>query len=130
MMSEQTLWEIEMHKEIADKWVAALRSGEYKQRQRRLSNEERTEHCCLGVLCELAIKDGVEMKLTTVWSDEGEASEPYLMFNGNGGSPPDVVLDWAEMDKMMLDAFMDKNDLDGCSFGEIADFIEERWADV
>jgi hypothetical protein len=41
--------------ELKKKWVAALRSGEYKQGQRglrsRVDNEDR--FCCLGVLCDL-----------------------------------------------------------------------------
>jgi len=50
-----------MNKENVAKWVAALRSGEYKQGQRALRYEDltgETRHCCLGVLCELA---GIEI---------------------------------------------------------------------
>lgn len=50
-----------MKKEIADKWVAALRSGNYKQTTGML-NRNNESFCCLGVLCEIAIKDGVELE--------------------------------------------------------------------
>lgn len=46
-------------KELKDQWVAALRSGDYKQGERALCepiNDEETAfaHCCLGVLAEVA----------------------------------------------------------------------------
>jgi hypothetical protein len=40
-----------MDKTIADKWIAALRSGTYQQTTGRLKSDR--GHCCLGVLCEL-----------------------------------------------------------------------------
>lgn len=44
------------------KWVAALRSGEYKQGRRFLNCNGR--QCCLGVACEEAIKYGVPLERT------------------------------------------------------------------
>lgn len=44
-----------MKKEIADKWVAALPN--YKQAFGTLQNSE--GFCCLGVLCDLAVKERV-----------------------------------------------------------------------
>ena len=40
-----------MNKEIKDKWVKALRSGEYKQG--RLYLQRDNLFCCLGVLCKI-----------------------------------------------------------------------------
>jgi hypothetical protein len=44
-------------------WVAALRSGDFRQAQRKLAVKSNPEtlmaHCCLGVLCELAVAEGV-----------------------------------------------------------------------
>jgi hypothetical protein len=37
--------------EIKEKWLFALKSGNYKQIQERLSSPE--GYCCLGVLCEV-----------------------------------------------------------------------------
>jgi hypothetical protein len=39
-------------KDLFTKWLAALRSGEYKQAAGVLKNSE--GYCCLGVLCEIA----------------------------------------------------------------------------
>jgi hypothetical protein len=58
-----------MKKSIAMEWVAALRSGEYKQA--RGSLQQNDGYCCLGVLCEVV---GVEIKDTAViLPDEAKA---------------------------------------------------------
>lgn len=44
-----------MNPEIKDKWLSALRSGEYKQTDGSLKTPE--GYCCLGVLCDIAIKE-------------------------------------------------------------------------
>ena len=46
-----------MPKEIKDKWIAALRSGKYKQGKYRLENDG--GYCCLGVL-QKVVDDKVE----------------------------------------------------------------------
>ena len=43
-------------KEVLELWVKALESGEYKQGHQLLNKDN--EFCCLGVLCDLAAKDG------------------------------------------------------------------------
>jgi hypothetical protein len=47
-----------MDPQIRARWVAALRSGEYAQ-GRAMLRTDGGELCCLGVLCELAVTDGV-----------------------------------------------------------------------
>lgn len=46
---------MKMNKELKDKWLQALRSGEYLQGEHRLATVEGDEvrYCCLGVLCEV-----------------------------------------------------------------------------
>lgn len=46
---------------VKRKWVEALRSGKYPQSRDFLQN--RQGYCCLGVLCELAVKAGVAQKV-------------------------------------------------------------------
>ena len=57
-----------MKTEIANRWADALESGEHTQAFGALTRSEdgskRTTHCCLGVLCELAIADGVDVPKT------------------------------------------------------------------
>lgn len=44
-------------RQVYDLWIAALRSGKYKQGL-GLLNDEQGGFCCLGVLCDLAGRDG------------------------------------------------------------------------
>ncbi len=47
-----------MNPERKAQWVAALRSGEFPQGAQELKTAE-GEFCCLGVACELALREGV-----------------------------------------------------------------------
>jgi hypothetical protein len=91
-----------MKQEIRDEWVNALESGEYKQTDMRLRDDE-GKMCCLGVLCDLAAKAGVGE-----WRDvdgdwyfgsaaefkalEGDGGDGYLP---DAGVPPKSVRDWS-----------------------------------
>lgn len=84
---------------IKDRWIKALESGKYKKGKSRLrvvaDGEDR--FCCLGVLCELAIEDGVELSLrTTTWEGDYGFDLSYL-YDRNLGSLPDAVVEWAGM---------------------------------
>jgi hypothetical protein len=52
-----------MKKEIAERWVEKLKSGEFRQADGVLAvpraNGTISGYCCLGVLCEIAVEDGV-----------------------------------------------------------------------
>jgi len=50
-----------MNPGIKQKWLIALRSGEYKQGKFSLKSVVNGEirYCCLGVLCDIAVKEGV-----------------------------------------------------------------------
>lgn len=43
-----------MDAELKTKWIAALRSGKYRQGTGQLFKNSTDEHCCLGVLCRAA----------------------------------------------------------------------------
>jgi hypothetical protein len=81
-----------MNPEIRARWTAALRSGDYPQgleALRQVRDGGEYEYCCLGVLCELARAEGVEIALEYdedegVWSYDGESA--YL---------PPAVAEWA-----------------------------------
>lgn len=59
-----------MRKDIYDKWVAALKSGHYK-RGRGFLNVNSC-FCCLGVLCDLYIKEHPDK---AYWTEAGIAIE-------------------------------------------------------
>lgn len=46
-----------MKKEIAEKWIAELRSGKYAQGKTYL--ESGGKFCCLGILCKMGVDAGV-----------------------------------------------------------------------
>lgn len=50
-----------MNEDIIKKWVAALRSGEYRQAVGKLvrGNRHGRNYCCLGVLEQILLQDGV-----------------------------------------------------------------------
>lgn len=52
-----------MRTDIKERWIAALKSGDYEQGRSQLHTKgELTGNerfCCLGVLCDLAYRDGV-----------------------------------------------------------------------
>lgn len=76
-----------MNTEIAHRWVAALRSGQYAQGIGRLRTDH-DEFCCLGVLCDLHSKEtGIP------WKGTGNAQ----YYQGEHLQLPHEVMEWAEM---------------------------------
>lgn len=56
--------------EVRKLWTAALRSGEYTQGTNSLRSKN-DEYCCLGVLCDLAVKEGVISDPTPLYGAHG-----------------------------------------------------------
>ena len=110
-----------MKKDIAEKWVKALRSGKYEQGIACLNRSNK--FCCLGVLCDLAVKEGVSIKVTQ--------RKKYMFYNGVKSVLPLMVQEWANMTSPQgvlfnggaLTAMNDK----GATFEEIAKIIEKSW---
>lgn len=111
-----------MKKEIADLWVKALRSGEFQQGKESLCHDG--AYCCLGVLCELASKEGVVRR--------EELGDGVVQFGGGGDFPGREVVRWADLDSPTgrlngHKALFALNDDEGWTFAEIADHIETHW---
>ncbi len=86
-----------MKEDIKDRWVGALRSGEYKQGKGRLKTSD-GNFCCLGVLCDLyLLETGGSWQLAPddkpCMRDEAE-EEGY----GNWSVLPSAVQDWAGLE--------------------------------
>lgn len=87
-----------MKKEIKEKWVAALRSGEYKQGKDYLKTDDNC-FCCLGVLTDLYIKDHPEYN----WEQNENSWDKEFLFCSGGDNYEDGVLstcvmNWAELE--------------------------------
>jgi hypothetical protein len=93
------------------KWVDALRSGEYKQCKGRLHDSLGSSHCCLGVLNIVAEQNGVALTFDSGIQADPEAEAWVGLSTG-----------WGEYRGGSL---MANND-DGLSFSEIADIIESE----
>jgi hypothetical protein len=127
-----------MRKEIAEKWVAALLSREYEQERGYLHTEH--GHCCLGVLCDLHLRETGRGEWRPPGSGDSPHSRCYRDGLGIDGeyTPPPGVLEWAGMaadpqlffrhrlGNEMRDEIVNLND-GGYSFRELAELIEWQW---
>lgn len=121
------------NKLVVRRWVDALRSDEYKQYQGRLAKEGQNglEYCCLGVLCELAVAEGVIAEKTT-----NNGCFGYEGANGlQAALPPPAVAGWVglvgdswEVEEENTNVELTSlNDDRNWTFAEIADVIEENF---
>ncbi|MGA0595643.1 hypothetical protein [Enterovirga sp. CN4-39] len=116
--------------ELKARWVAALRSGEFKQTTGTLKDSK--GYCCLGVLChvakdELATKLGIRIE---------EADDRLLVVVPDGEGHAEILNDrelplYVEHELGLYEdtpSLVAMNDglgfADGKSFPEIADYIE------
>lgn len=125
-----------MRRVVRDRWVAALRSGEFQQGQFRLrqTRGDVTQLCCLGVLCELAVADGVLTSETlgaldgarlTVYGDRHAVTTlPVEVIRWAGLGHRDPVI--AGFPLTLLNDGADDDDVRRHTFDEIADLIEEH----
>lgn len=118
-----------MNTEIKNRWVKALRSGEYEQGKDRLCSMDK-KFCCLGVLVDLYVK---ETGATWAIQEDDSGVDCYSM-GCNWGSLPDEVIDWsglADQDPQVRELDSGRtlsalNDSFDRSFEEIAVLIENQ----
>lgn len=101
-------------KEVYKLWIKALRSGKYKQGKGYLRTNK-NEFCCLGVLCDLAAKDGGEQ-----W----EYGYLRYIYRYNAAHLPENIKKYLSLSNHDLQNLMEMNDV-GDSFEVIANYIEE-----
>jgi hypothetical protein len=137
-----------MNPEAKKLWIEALRSGEYQQTRSVLHDDN--GFCCLGVLCDVAMKN---WDIMSEWRESTEEERdaqdvlcdgPAYAFLGQVNVLPEQVMEWAGLEKNNPDVhgqcddedcacdeggewtvtLAELND-DGRSFSEIADMIED-----
>lgn len=89
-----------MKEEIKKKWVEKLRDGSYKQGQKKLCTVEKgkdTKYCCLGVLTDLAVKEGVIMWNGYLEKDENSVCRYVqdIKYGATSGVIPRKVVYWS-----------------------------------
>ena len=133
---------------VAVKWVAALRSGKYKQGRNYLRSKD-NKFCCLGVLCELAVEDKVidPPRLVPAYTEDKDGNEisrcTYVYSYGKYPDSkrtylPEAVREWADLIDPAGSHTTDKgrryldflNDHEHWSFDQIADLIESNPKDL
>lgn len=124
-----------MKERVKDLWVEALLSGDYDQGRGYLRSDK--GFCCLGVLCDLAVEEGVgtwgkpgDVEVTT--DRTARAFEPKDSESSAWDLPP-AVLEWAGIKTktgLIFDTSLaDENDR-GASFFDIAFVIEGNWKEL
>jgi hypothetical protein len=121
-----------MANELKAKWIEDLRSGEYEQGEGNLKSPGgvtgEADYCCLGVLIDRCIKDGlvedkdwieVEDKDWIEVEDDGR-----FEFRGKGDFPPAEILDLVGITFSEAQELATFNDNYGYSFEDIANFLE------
>jgi hypothetical protein len=104
----------EMKPAVKKRWVKALRSGEYEQTQARLHDED--GFCCLGVLLD------VEHSFDWEWDEYAKC----WCIDGNHIHLPGFEFNHEyKLSVSEEETLAGMND-DGCTFPEIADWIEEN----
>lgn len=125
-----------MNSNVKKKWLAALRSETYKQGTGALATssgapDKSDFFCCLGVLCDLAVKAGVIKEPTLV--DDNEEGELYY-YGKTHDVLPVSVRTWAGLDDADPEVrynnqttnLSELNDDYNLSFKVIANIIEKK----
>ena len=110
-----------MKKDVAKKWIKALRSGEYLQASGFLQVDNR--YCCLGVLCKLGEKEQIS-----------PAYRADKTLSGGNLNAQAQIHDWSGMHSytgslLQLKDLTELNDA-GTTFAAIADIIEANWEEL
>jgi len=124
-----------MNPTIKARWITALRSGKYTQGRGALTTLTKDEKrkrrdCCLGVLCDLAVRAGV------IPAPVPELLSKKLRYGNRSGILPSSVVQWAGLDSDNPDVrarvgkdttyfrLSDLNDAYRRTFAQIARYIE------
>jgi hypothetical protein len=126
-----------VNQDIKAEWLAELRSGTRKQGKRFLQKDG--QFCCLGVLCEVAVKHDITSITGNKNAPLGRGTavtydEVYI------ASLPDAVSEWAGISRAeafpspygdqpetsATNVLMNLNDMHEWTFPQIADWIEEN----
>lgn len=138
-----------MKQEVKDKWTQALRSRQYIQGKHALRKrsliDDLEQHCCLGVLCDLAVAEGVlpapvlkqegpdagnyeyrnrGVDGTDLWPEAGVLPGEVIRWAELGNSNPEVPVTNYRPGRTIAD-LAELND-HGYDFNQIAELIEEN----
>ena len=115
-----------MNQEVKTLWTGALRSGEFTQGKNYLDADGK--QCCLGVLCILAVRAGVDVSVRTGLSG-------IVYYDDEAEFLPQSVMDWAGLGHWNPDVTFTENEhqsVEGLGYvnDEVEDGTFERIADL
>lgn len=115
-----------MNPELKERWLNELRSGKYTRGTNALKtfDEGVTSHCCLGVLCEIAIEDGVRKSVPKLWSGNGRWTPEK---DRQGLFLPPGVQKWSGIDlntQQFLASMNDNEEPEDGKFIKVVEWIE------
>jgi len=122
-------------------WVKGLRSNRFKQATNALAIRRNPDgewgHCCLGVACEIAIENGLPMKVEVIGDVEGSQAKTFGKYDDQSVLPVEVatwlgVSDRNPMLKTQGEAFhaysaAGLNDTHGYTYEQIAQCIIDTY---
>lgn len=129
-----------MNPEVKEKWLTALRSGDYAQGKGKLEKidaEGQSTYCCLGVLCDLAAKENITERDIGRYTTSTTSTD--VLYGSNSENfPPMSVVEWAglsdpnppvlipepEGELSRATNLAELNDEKGYTFYQIANVIE------
>lgn len=121
----------------AKAWVAALRSGDYKQTKAVLAEQLNGDYgyCCLGVACELYAKEHPKFKVVEIEESDTTHKRNIKKYDVDGiTSLPNKVRKWLNLSDTNGTYYPEDSDSSslafdndqGATFDEIADLIERN----
>lgn len=131
-----------MNEDIRNEWIEALTSGEYEQGQKQLRTNDNT-YCCLGVLCDLAVKKGIaqwgKREGNSDWAVAPIDEEIETASDFGFGLLPRFIMAWSGITSddgaLSLDdgfngpsrvSLTELNDVRKYNFNKIAEIIKEK----
>lgn len=125
-----------MNPDIKKRWLEALRSGEYEQGREALCSDGK--YCCLGVLSDLAVEDGIakwqapqNYSYSNDYSIAGESAfltDSIALWAGLSSVEPSVIFEGQEkcLHELNDGDFATNCKREPLNFNELADLIEEQ----
>ena len=128
-----------MNPEVKQKWIDALRSGDYEQGSEKLRSV--TGYCCLGVLCDLYAREHDTQWEFRGYDELSDETNPHPMdywyFDEHSEFLPESVMNWAGLkthnppmrvdsdDGFYTDEIANLND-SGYTFNDLSKLIEQQ----
>jgi len=86
-----------VREEVKTLWLDALRSGKYRQTRNTLRRGD--SFCCLGVLCDVAVKSGLDLNISSTPQNGLDLDDDvFYSYDHESGTLPLRVQEWAGLD--------------------------------